>query len=104
MKNFSEIDINTVGDVFTVDGSIRDFEELVQKGIQSSKYFTLIQLVNSIPKDWRLIIKKALPRELSGRPQLDVNKYSCSVNNKMIPIKSLTCQTIYCRFVQNLKS
>ena len=33
-----------------MDGSFRDFEELVQKGIQSSKYFTWIQLVNSIPK------------------------------------------------------
>ena len=87
-----------------MDGSIRDLEELVQKGIQSSKYFTWIQLVNSIPKDWRLVIKKALPRE-SGKSQLDVTKYSCGVNKKMIPIKLLTCQTIfYFRFVQNLKS
>ena len=103
LKNFSEIGINTVGDVFNMDGSIRDFEELVQKGIQSSKYFTWIQLVNSIPKDWRLVIKKALPRE-SGKSQLDVTKYRCSVNKKMIPIKLLTCQIIYFRFFQNLKS
>ena len=58
---------------------------------------------NSIPKDWRLIIKKAPPRE-SGKSQLDVTKYSCSVNKKIIPIKLLTCQTNYFRFVQNLKS
>ena len=103
LKNVSEIGINTVGDVFNMDGSIRDFEELVQKGIQSSKYFTWIQLVNSITKDWRLIIKKALPRE-NGKLQLDITKYSCNVNKKMIPIKLLTCQTIYFRFVQNLKS
>ena len=86
-----------------MDGSIRDFEELVQKGIQSNKYFTWIQLVNSISKDWRLIIKKALPRE-SDKVQLDVTKYSCSVNKKMIPTKLLTCQIVYFRFVQNLKS
>ena len=103
LKNFSEIGINTVGDVFNMDGSIRDFEELVQKYIQSSKYFTWIQLVNSISKDWRLVIKKALPRE-SGKSQLDVTTYSCSVNKKMISKKLLTCQTIYFRFVQNLKS
>ena len=60
-------------------------------------------MINSIPKDWRLIIKKALPGE-SGKLQLDVTKYSCSVNKKMIPIKLLTCQIIYFRFVQNLKS
>ena len=63
LKKFSEIDINTVGDVLNMDGSIRDFDELVQKGIQSNKYFTWIQLVNAIPKDWRLIIKKTLPWE-----------------------------------------
>ena len=86
-----------------MDGSIRDFEELAQKGIQCSKYFTWIQLVNSASKDWRLIIKKALPRE-SGKLQLDITKYICSVNKKMIPIKLLICQTIYFWFLQNVKS
>ena len=60
-------------------------------------------MVNSIPKDWRLIIEKALPRK-SSKSQLDVTKYSCSVNKKMILIKLLTCQTIYFRFGRNLKS
>ena len=41
-----------------MDQSICDFDEPVLKSIQSSKYFTLIQLVNSISKDRKLIIGK----------------------------------------------
>ena len=52
-----------------MDGSIRDLDELIQKGVQGSKYFPWIQL--------------------------DVTKYNCSVNKKMIPTKLLTCHNIY---------
>ena len=85
-----------------MDGSIHKFKELAQKGIQSKKCFTWLQLVNSIPKDWRLISKKALPRE-SEKLQLDVTMKSWSVNKK-ITKNLLTCQIIYFRFAQNLKS
>ena len=50
LKNFSEISINTVGDVFNMDGSIGDFEELVQKVFKAASILLGFSWLTLSPK------------------------------------------------------
>ena len=56
---FSEKNINYVSQLFSDNGSIKQWHELkTEHNLHESFYFQLLQLVDSIPQSWKIIIKE----------------------------------------------
>ena len=76
---------------------------LIEKGIPRNMYFRWLQLVEAIPSLWKSTIKDHLTRE-AYNPHKIIAKYDCITDKSILPIPSLTCKSVYTKFVQNLST
>ena len=57
--SFSTLSINTVCDFYNANGYIITFDEMKQRGIPDTSYYIWLQIIYSIPKSWKAMIRGA---------------------------------------------
>ena len=100
---FSMRGINILKDLYNNDGKLLSFNELTEKGILRNMYFRWIQLIEAIPSQWKSTIKDHFTRE-EYNPQNIVAKHDCITHKSIMSIPSLTCKSIYTKFVKKLST
>ena len=66
-------------------------------------YFRWIQLIEAIPSQWKSTIKDHFTRE-EHNPHKIVAKHDCITDKSIMSIPSLTCKSIYTKFVKKLST
>ena len=100
---FSMRGINILKDLYNNDGKLLSFNELTEKGIPRKMYFRWIQLIEAIPSQWKSTIKDHLKRE-EYNPHKIVAKHDWITDKSIMSIPSLTCKSIYTKFVKKLST
>ena len=54
---FADAGINLLIDLFNENGIFQNWTQLSNKGISSAKYFRYLQIKDSIPTKWRLVVR-----------------------------------------------
>ena len=95
--------INILKDLCNNDGKLLSVNELTEKGIPRNMYFRWIQLIEAIPSQWKSRIKDHLTRE-EYNPHKIVAKYDCITDKSIRSIPTLTCKSIYTKFVKKFST
>ena len=66
-------------------------------------YFRWLQLIEAIPSQWKSTIKDHLTREEYNPNKIDA-KHDCMTDKSIMSISSLTCKSIYTKFVKKLST
>jgi len=87
-----------IGNILDQCGKLKSFEIFKQDllGITLADYFLLIGIVQSLPPDWKIILKKNIP--LSKRINSDV-VIQIQLNKKRIKTHKITSKLLYSEFV-----
>ena len=63
-RNLMEKGITKVSDLISDTGKFQSWNVLAEKNITQTKYFLRMSVFDSIPHDWKTILRQQLPREL----------------------------------------
>ena len=91
-------------DIFHEDGTMLTFSDTVQKGIPDNMCFRWIQLVSALPSEWRKTVNRTLSKNDTQVPNTATSKYHCKVRNKVLPVQSLTCKSIYSALADRIRA
>ena len=70
-KQLSDKGYNTISDIFTKTGKLLHFNILHEKGMQPSKYYRWMQILDAIPNTWKINVRMFLSQGrdiISDRP------------------------------------
>ena len=95
--------INILKDLYNNNGKLLSFNELIEKGIARNMYFRWIQLIEAFCCQWKSTIKGHLTRE-EYNPHKIVAKYDSITDKSIMSIPSLTCKSIFTKFVKKLST
>ena len=94
-KDLAQRNINYVYQLFNPDGSIKTWNNFrLEFGLENRHHFKFLQLVNTIPPDWRQIVRQDAPMEGNYTQGL----LQCT---KIIPIEKLVSRQIYSILIRN---
>ena len=99
---FSTRGINILKDLYNNDSKLLSFNELTEKRIPRNMYFRWIQLIEAIPSQWKSTIKDHTREEYN--PHKIVAKHDCITDKSTMSFPSLTCKSIYTKFVKKLST
>ena len=89
---FSEKNINYVSQLFSDNGSIKQWHEFKREhNLHESFYFQWLQLIDSIPQRWKIIIKENYENAIN----LIIHDHHLVKGSRVITLDKLTSTGIY---------
>jgi len=94
MKNYVRVGILRLKDIVCDNGEFANYTDLCQNYNLSTNIMEYLRIINAIPKEWKIAIKKYM-----GQGKYCETAYFLYTDNTIIPIAKLTSKSLYGTFV-----